>query len=63
MPNVTVEILTGRSMDQRRKFVEVVTDAVVEILGARRENVRICFQEIERHNIAKGGVLIADENS
>jgi 4-oxalocrotonate tautomerase len=63
MPNVTVEILTGRSMDQRRKFVEVVTDAVVEILGARRENVRICFQEIERHNISKGGVLIADENS
>jgi 4-oxalocrotonate tautomerase len=61
MPNVTVEILSGRTMDQRRKFVEVVTDAVVDILVARRENVRICFVEQEKNQIAKGGVLVADE--
>ncbi|MEU6394508.1 tautomerase family protein [Streptomyces sp. NPDC046939] len=60
MPNVTVEILTGRTLDQRREFVEAVTTAVVDILKARRENVRIHFVEIERHNIARGGQLEAD---
>lgn len=60
MPNVTVEILHGRTMEQRREFVKVVTAAVVDILKARPENVRIHFVEIERHNIAKGGELESD---
>lgn len=57
MPNITVELLSGRSMDQRREFVEAVTDAAVDILKARREAVRIRFDEIERADVANGGVL------
>ncbi|WP_188192144.1 tautomerase family protein [Nonomuraea sp. SYSU D8015] len=41
MPNITVEILTGRTAAQRAEFARVVTDAVVDVLGAPRHLVRI----------------------
>jgi 4-oxalocrotonate tautomerase len=61
MPNITVELLSGRTLDQRREFAQAVTDAAVDILKARRQDVRILFQEIEKTDVANGGVLKADE--
>ena len=63
MPNITVELLRGRSADQRRRFVERVTEAAVEALGARRESVRILLVEIEPEDVANGGVFVADDPS
>jgi 4-oxalocrotonate tautomerase len=63
MPNITVELLRGRSIEQRRKFVEAVTAQAVEILNARRQDVRIVFCEIGGHDVANGGVLAADDSS
>jgi 4-oxalocrotonate tautomerase len=60
MPNITVELLSGRTMDQRREFAEAVTLAAVDILKARREGVRIRFDEIERADVANGGTLECD---
>ena len=57
MPNITVELLSGRTIDQRREFVEAVTDAAVAILKAKRASVRIVFDEIEKSDVANGGVL------
>lgn len=57
MPNITVELLSGRSVDQRREFVEAVTEAAVTVLKARRQDVRIRFDEIERGDVANGGIL------
>jgi 4-oxalocrotonate tautomerase len=57
MPNITVELLSGRTIDQRREFVEAVTDAAVAILKAKRASVRIRFDEIEKSDVANGGVL------
>lgn len=63
MPNITVELLRGRSIDQRRQFVEAVTAQAVEILNARRQDVRIVFTEIGGEDVANGGVLAADDAS
>ena len=60
MPNITVELLSGRSLDQRREFVHAVTEAAVKILGARGESVRIRFDEIDRTDVANGGLLESD---
>lgn len=60
MPNITVELLSGRTMDQRREFAEAVTLAAIDILKARREGVRIRFDEIERADVANGGTLECD---
>ena len=41
MPNITVELLRGRTLEQRRAFALAVADSAVEILGARRQDVRM----------------------
>lgn len=61
MPNITVELLSGRTMDQRREFVTALTDAAVDILKARRESVRIVFCEIEKSDVANAGTLESDK--
>jgi 4-oxalocrotonate tautomerase len=60
MPNITVELLSGRTLDQRREFVAAVTESAIAILNAKRESVRIVFQEIETTDVANGGVLVSD---
>lgn len=61
MPNINVELLSGRTPDQRREFVAALTDAAVDILKARREAVRIVFWEIEKSDVANGGILESDK--
>jgi 4-oxalocrotonate tautomerase len=63
MPNITVELLSGRSVDQRREFVQAVTEAAVTVLKARRQDVRIRFDEIERGDVANGGVLESERDA
>lgn len=60
MPNITVELLSGRTLDQRREFARAVTQAAIEILKARPESVRIRFDEIEKSDVANNGVLESD---
>jgi 4-oxalocrotonate tautomerase len=62
VPKITVELLSGRTMDQRRAFVEAVTDAAINILNAKRASVRIRFDEIEKSDVANGGVLESDKD-
>lgn len=63
MPNIRVELLRGRTVDQRRDFAERVTQAAVEVLGARQPDVRILFEEIDADHIANGGVLASEDSS
>ena len=63
MPNITVELLRGRSLEQRRRFVAAVTEQAVAILQARAQDVRIVFTEIDAVDVANGGLLAADDPS
>lgn len=63
MPNITVELLQGRSLEQRRDFAKAVTDHAVEILGARRQDVRMVFTEVTPDIVANGGVLASEDDS
>jgi 4-oxalocrotonate tautomerase len=60
MPNITVELLSGRTLDQRREFARAVTQAAIDILKARPEAVRIRFDEIEKSDVANAGTLESD---
>ena len=51
MPNITVELLAGRTLDQRRAFAQAVTDDAVALLGARRQDVRIVYTEITAKDV------------
>ncbi|TFC01028.1 4-oxalocrotonate tautomerase [Cryobacterium adonitolivorans] len=63
MPNITVQLLAGRDIDQRRAFVQDVTNSAVETLGARREDVRIVFEQITPDIVANGGVFASEDES
>ncbi len=63
MPNITVELLRGRTIDQRREFAQAVTASAVDILGARPQDVRIVFSEVSAQDVANGGVLASEDES
>ena len=55
MPFISAEILKGRTREQKERFVERVTAAAVDELGAAPENVRIRLVELDRSEVARGG--------
>ncbi len=61
MPTLRIEMWSGRTMDQKRRLVRLVTDAVVEALGVPAQDVQIKIFEGEKENAARGGVLRSDE--
>lgn len=63
MPNITVEIFKGRTLEQRRRFVAGITESAVEAFGIDPEGVRITFFEIERQDLARGGRLFSDKDA
>jgi 4-oxalocrotonate tautomerase len=63
MPSITVQLLSGRTIEQRRAFAAAVTDVAVDTLGARRGDVRIAFEHIDPADVSNGGVLAVDDDS
>ncbi|MCT2538271.1 4-oxalocrotonate tautomerase [Aquibacillus koreensis] len=60
MPYVTVEMLEGRTDEQKKALIEKVTDAVVETTGASREKVVVFVEEINKQHYGVGGKRLID---
>ncbi|MBS1850827.1 MAG: 2-hydroxymuconate tautomerase family protein [Acidobacteria bacterium] len=61
MPMVQVTMLAGRTVEQKRKLAQRITDALVEEAGAKREAIVVAINEVSRESYATGGVLMADK--
>ena len=61
MPNITVELFTGRTIEQKRAWVAEVTESTVRILKVNPEAVRIRLVEMEPWDLANGGALECDK--
>jgi len=61
MPTVHLEMLPGRTLDQKRDFVREVTRVTVETLNCPPESVDVLITEYAKDAWAKGGVLISDK--
>ncbi|HEY3275355.1 MAG TPA: 2-hydroxymuconate tautomerase [Syntrophorhabdaceae bacterium] len=61
MPIIHVHMIEGRTVDQKRKLVTEMTQAVVNTLGVKTEDVRIILQEMARHDYSVGGTLFIDK--
>lgn len=60
MPNVTIEWLEGRTLEQRRQVIAGITDLLVDAADARREAVQVTFRDMTKENWGRGGLLGID---
>lgn len=61
MPIVQIEMLEGRTLEQKRAMAKKVTEALVETIHCNPQNVRILMREMKKEHLAVGGILKLDE--
>ncbi|GAB4115706.1 MAG: 4-oxalocrotonate tautomerase [Candidatus Caldatribacteriota bacterium] len=61
MPILQIEIIKGRTLEQKRAMVKKVTEAITETLNCPPEAVRIIIREMDKENFARAGTLVIDE--
>lgn len=60
MPIIHVEMLEGRTTDQKRTLAVELTEAFVRSCGGDATNVRVVMRDVPPDNWAIGGALVAD---
>jgi len=60
MPMIRVELLDGRTVEQKREFAAAVTQEAVRVLRCPAEAVDVVFVDVRHHDWATGGRLASD---
>lgn len=63
MPIVQINMLKGRTLEQKRALVKKVTEALGETIDAPAHKVRIILNDMEHDMYSVGGKLVADEDN
>mgnify|MGYP000116624474 FL=1 len=63
MPTIRVELLEGRTPEQKRDLAQALTETTCKVLGSKPEAVDILFFDVKRHDWATGGVLWSNKTS
>ncbi|HHY16525.1 MAG TPA: 4-oxalocrotonate tautomerase [Firmicutes bacterium] len=61
MPIVQIELIEGRTIDQKKTMAKEVTDAIVRSLGVTPDAVRIIMRDMKKEDFAVGGKLRSDQ--
>lgn len=60
MPVITVEMLEGRTVEQKKAMALAITESVSETCDCPPEAVTIVIHDLPRINIAKNGKLLSE---
>ncbi|MCL2656270.1 MAG: 4-oxalocrotonate tautomerase [Betaproteobacteria bacterium] len=60
MPFATIQLIEGRTPEQKRAVIEKVTQALVEAVGAPQQSIRVLIQEVPSAHWGIGGVPAQD---
>ena len=60
MPLVSIKIIEGRTIEQKRGMVKDVTEAIVKNIGCPASAVHIDILEMKLENLSQGGKLFSD---
>ncbi len=60
MPNVTIEWLEGRTLDQKRQVIAGITELLVKEADARKEAVQVTFLTMTKEDWGRGGLMGID---
>jgi len=55
MPVVRIDLLEGRTPEQKKRLAEAITQDFVEVLGVDRNNVIVIYNDLPRTDLVKGG--------
>lgn len=60
MPFAQIYLMEGRTEEQKRAVIEKVTQALVDAVGAPKENVRVWLQDVPKENWGIAGKSAKD---
>jgi len=61
MPIVQIDMIEGRTVEQKRELVKQVTAAICQTANCPAEAVTIVIREATKQHIAKAGILMSDK--
>ncbi len=62
MPWIKVDLSEGRTVEQKQRTAEAITQALVEHCGCTSESVSIVFNDVSADNWAFGGTLLSQRD-
>lgn len=63
MPTYHVEMLEGRTVEQKKKLAQEITRISVEVLGGSPDSVDILITDVKPENWSTGGKLWSEPRS
>ena len=60
MPVIQITISQGRSVEQKRELIEVLTKETARIMKTQEEKVRILIYEVSKENWGNAGMIGLD---
>jgi 4-oxalocrotonate tautomerase len=60
MPVIQITMSEGRTIEQKRELVKVLTKETARILNSKEENMRILIYEVSKENWGNAGILGTD---
>jgi len=63
MPFVTVEMWKGRTVEQKRRLVRGITNAMIEHAGCKPDHLHVVIHDTENDSWGRAGVLGIDEEA
>ncbi|MFZ0329283.1 MAG: tautomerase family protein [Nitrososphaeraceae archaeon] len=60
MPVIQITISQGRSVEQKRELVKILTKETARIMKTQEEKIRILIYEVSKENWGNAGVLGID---
>jgi len=61
MPIVTIELLEGRTIEQKREIAKKITDVITNVVNVKPELVLVNFYDLKKENHAVAGELFIDK--
>jgi 4-oxalocrotonate tautomerase len=60
MPVIQITISQGRSVEQKRELIKVLTRETARIMQTKEEKIRILIYEVSKENWGNGGFIGID---
>lgn len=60
MPFIRIEILEGRTPEQKRTLIKELTEATARALDAPAERVRVVIYELPKSHLGIGGTPVSE---